>query len=124
MDFSSHKMGRFLRPVLTIVVLTAGTVCQSKKTAKSLPRQLTREMHNHSFVSAAPLARRLIQIAPQDNVSWKRLVESLIRLHDIDGATQALTAWRSTVRMPIPRMDECEGDIAREARDWPRAIAS
>lgn len=81
-------------------------------------------MRNHAFESAAPLARRLVKLDPHDNVAWKRLVQSEIRLHDLDGAAQTLADWRRNARTQLPRMDECEGDIAKEMRNLLQAAAA
>ena len=88
---------------------------------KTLRVQLSHELRHHSYDKAVPIARRLIELAPQDNGVWKRLVQVQVGLHDLDRVKQTLAEWRKTVRSPTPRLDEYEGDLARENRDLSRA---
>jgi tetratricopeptide (TPR) repeat protein len=87
-------------------------------------------MRHHSYESAVPLARRVIRIAPQDQRIWKRLVQAQIGLHDLDDARVTLSDWRARVRPLSGRVDEFEGDIAREEGNrsttlqaWQKSIA-
>ena len=109
-----------------LVCLVALVGCESEKTreVKMVRKLLAREMRSHSYESAAPLARRLVQLTPADNVAWKRLVQSQIRLHDLDGARKTLADWRTTSKTPLPKMDECDGDIAHAEQDFPKALAA
>jgi tetratricopeptide (TPR) repeat protein len=104
-------------------LLTAtGCEPQNVREEKALRRQLIREMRNHSYESAAPIARQLIRLQPQDSRIWKRLVQAQIGLHDFDGAKQTLLQWRETVQPTPVRTEEYEGDIAREEGDKARAL--
>lgn len=100
--------------------------CESEKVReeKALRKELVREMRSHSYESVAPLARRLVQLKPHDNVAWKRLVQSEIRLHDLDGARQTLAQWRKSAQSSLPRMEECEGDIAHDERNLSGALVA
>lgn len=103
---------------------------QNVREEKALRTELAHEMRHHSYESAVPLARRVIRIAPQDQRIWKRLVQAQIGLHDLDGARITLSDWRARVRPLSGRVDEFEGDIAREEgnrstalQSWQKAIA-
>jgi tetratricopeptide (TPR) repeat protein len=102
-----------LRWLMAVLFLWA---CQPQnvREEKALRRQLTHEMHHHSYESAIPLARRLIRIAPQDQKLWQSLVQAQIGLHDFDGARVSLGDWRATVHPFSGRVDEFEGDILEE----------
>src|SRR4051794_16484497 len=91
----------------------AGCEPENVREEKMLRRQLTREIHNHAYETAVPIARKLVQMQPQDSKLWKRLVQAQISLHDIDGAKQTLVDWRARVQPPPTRADLFEGDIAR-----------
>jgi tetratricopeptide (TPR) repeat protein len=121
MSFSLRAKIDNLFCALAMVALAA---CQPEnvREEKALHRQLMREMRNHSYESALPVARRLIQLQPQDSRVWRRLVEAQIGLHDLDGAKQTLADWRNSVQPTPSRTDEYEGDIAREEHDFPRAL--
>ncbi len=106
----------------SLLLVVTGCEAEKDRETKALRKQLVKEMRNHSYESAAPLARRLTQTNPSDDAAWKRLVQAHLHLHDIDGAKQALAEWRKNARTPLPRMEECEGDIAREARDLASAL--
>jgi tetratricopeptide (TPR) repeat protein len=123
-----------LRGDLTVAVAVVAALCscqpQSVREEKALRAQLSHELRHHSYESAIPLARRVIRIAPQDKRAWKKLVAAQIGLHDLDGAKQTLAEWRRTVRPLSSRVDELEGDIAREESDfdsarraWEKAVA-
>jgi tetratricopeptide (TPR) repeat protein len=98
------------------------SACQprSVREEKALRRQLAHELRHHSYQSAVPLARQLIQRHPQDESAWKHLVQAQLGLHDLDGAKQTLADWRKT--SPSPRVDEYAGDVARDEHDLPRAL--
>ena len=124
MSFSFHaKIDNLFRAV-AVAAVVALAACQPEnvREEKALRRQLMREMRNHSYESALPVARHLIQLQPQDSRVWRRLVEAQIGLHDLDGAKQTLADWRNSVQPPPSRTDEYEGDIAREEHDFPRAL--
>ena len=98
-----------------ILAALLGTLlsCQPKNVSeeKTLRLQLAHEIRQNSYVSAIPLARRILRIAPQDHKAWKRLVQAQIGLHDFDGARVSLGDWRLAVQPLSPRIDEFEGDI-------------
>lgn len=100
--------------------------CEPEKVReeKLLRRELAHEMRSHSYESAAPLARRLIELHPRDHLAWKRLVKAQIGLHDLDGAKETLADWRRKVQPAPPKIDEYEGDIAHETRNFPEALAA
>jgi tetratricopeptide (TPR) repeat protein len=123
-----HGRGRFVL-LLAMIVMPA---CQPQnvREEKAMRRQLTHEMHHHSYESAVPLARRLIRIAPQDQKLWQNLVQAQIGLHDFDGARVSLGDWRATVRPVSGRVDEFEGDILQDEGNtgaalqaWQRSLA-
>jgi tetratricopeptide (TPR) repeat protein len=118
-------MKRLVLPVCSIL-LWGITGCEdsASRQEKALRVQLGRALRHHSYESALPLARRLIEAAPQDNSAWKHLVKAQLGLGDLDGAKQTLAQWRKVVRSPSPRLDEYEGDIAQEEHDTARALQS
>lgn len=98
---------------------------------KTLRIQLIHEIRDHSYDKAVLTARRLIELTPQDDSVWRRLVQAQFGLHDLDGAEQSLIAWRKTVRSPASRLDEYEGDLANDRHDsararqaWEKALAA
>lgn len=113
---------RLCAVAIASAIALAGCEPENVREEKALRRQLTREMRTHSYVTAVPLARRLVQMQPQDSTLWKRLVQAQIALRDFDGAKQTLAGWRATVQPAPTKTDEYEGDIAREERDFPRAL--
>src|SRR5215212_2435111 len=97
---------------------------ESVRQEKALRRQLVHELRNHSYASAAPIARQLLQRKPADERLWKQLVHAQIGLQDFDGAKQSLQRWRTAVPKPSVRASEFEGDIARDERDYSTAFAA
>jgi tetratricopeptide (TPR) repeat protein len=106
--------------------LILAVLCGCKKSApteeKTLRTKLAYELRHHSYEQALPVARRLLEIAPQDNGVWKRLVQAQIALHDLDGAADTLGQWHKIVRSPTTRLEEYEGDLAREKQDPQRSL--
>jgi tetratricopeptide (TPR) repeat protein len=107
---------------MTMAFVLPGCQPQSVREEKTLRSQLAHELRNHSYESAVPLARHVIQIAPQDNNAWKNLVQAQIGLHDFDGARRTLADWRQTVRPLSARPDKFQGDIALEEGDFAGAL--
>jgi tetratricopeptide (TPR) repeat protein len=122
MTFFSRSRAKS-RVFVTCFLLLILVGCKKAATSeeKTLRVQLSHELRHHSYDKAVPIARHLIELAPQDNNIWKRLVQAQLGLHDLDGVKQTLAEWRKTVRSPTPRLDEYEGDLARESGDLPRA---
>ncbi len=112
----------FYMGIAATALAIVGCQPENVREEKALRRQLTHEMRNHSFESAAPIARHLIQLQPQDSRIWRRLVEAQMALHDFEGAKQTLADWRETVKPAPMRTEEFEGDIAYEEHDLPRAL--
>jgi tetratricopeptide (TPR) repeat protein len=123
--FVTHELKRGVLPICTILLCgIASCENSASRQEKALRVQLSRALRHHSYESALPLARRLIEAAPQDNSAWKQLVQAQLGLRDLDGAKQTLAQWRKAVRSPSPRLDKFEGDIAKEEHDTARALQS
>jgi len=105
-------------------LLTTGCQPESVRQEKALRRQLVHELRNHSYVTAVPIARQLLQHKPHDERLWKQLMQAQMGLHDLDGAKDTLQRWRTAVKSPPPRLDEFQGDIAREERDYSNALSA
>jgi tetratricopeptide (TPR) repeat protein len=123
-DPPSRRYGAASNYICIAAVALTLAACQPSdvREEKALRRQLANELHHHSYQSAVPLARQLLQRQPKDNSAWKRLVQAQIGLHDFDGAKQSLADWRKAVQPPPHRADEYEGDIARAEGDLTSAL--
>ena len=105
---------------LILIALVLGCRKQPPPEDKVLRTQLARELRQHSYEMALPLARRLTQLTPLDNRAWKRLAQAQFRLGDLAGVAQTLREWRKTVATPDPRLTEYEGDLAKQNHDFVR----
>jgi tetratricopeptide (TPR) repeat protein len=110
--------------VVAFGLLLPGCQPESVRQEKTLRRQLVHELRNHSYATAAPIARQLLQRKPRDERIWKQLVQAQIGLHDLDGAKQSLQRWRSVIPSTSIRADEFQGDIAREEHDYQTALSN
>jgi tetratricopeptide (TPR) repeat protein len=119
--YSRFQAKALLFVVCLVVTVPAGCRKSAPLENKTLRIQLMHEIRDHSYDKAVPTARRLIELTPQDNSVWKRLVQAQFGLHDLDGAKQTLIEWRKTVQSPASRLDEYEGDLANERHDSVRA---
>jgi len=123
------KARLFLAAIL--IVAPIGCKKQPPPENKVLRMQLAHELRHHSYDKALPIARRLIELTPQDNSAWKRLTQAQFGLRDFDGASQTLIEWRRTIAAPDPRLDEYEGDLANKKHDsaharqvWEKILAA
>jgi tetratricopeptide (TPR) repeat protein len=124
-SFSERALKQhFFLPLPGILVLLAACQPESARQEKALRRQIAHELQNHSYVSAAPLARQLVQRAPQDERAWKYLLQAEVGLHDLEGARQSLGEWRKTVKSPSLKAEDYEGDIAREGHQFAAALTA
>lgn len=112
------------RFALLAAILLAGCQPESVRQEKTLRRQLVHELRNHSYATAAPIARQLLQGKPHDERLWKQLVHAEIGLHDLDGAKESLQRWQSAITSPSFRLEEFKGDIAREEHNYPPALSA
>lgn len=98
--------------LLVLALATNGcrrTISGEEKEARG---QLRRALQNHSFAQAVPLARRVLQFAPNDNGAWARLAQAQTGLGDRTGLRQTLAAWQRTVKRTSGKFDEYRGDLA------------
>jgi tetratricopeptide (TPR) repeat protein len=114
----------FWFPAVMTCLLLSGCQPESVRQERNLRRQLSHELHNHSFATAAPIARQLLQKRPRDERLWKQLVQAQLGLHDLDGARESLQHWRAAIPSPSIRAEEFHGDIVREEHDYPAALAA
>src|SRR3954469_23755737 len=103
-------------------VLFAGCQPEAVRQEKEQRRQLVHELRHHSYATAAPLARQLLQRKPKDERLWRQLIRAQLGLHDLEGAKDTLRKWRAAIPTPSPRANEFEGDIAREERNSQLAL--
>ena len=95
-----HRQLQAKAPLFLAAVLIAAPVGCKKQPPpanKVLRMQLAHELRHHSYDKALPIARRLIELTPQDNSAWKRLAQAQFGLRDFDGASQTLIEWRRTI---------------------------
>jgi tetratricopeptide (TPR) repeat protein len=121
---------RFLRQAHTTAValiitsLFAFSACNraASKEEKALRAELRQALHEHAYEKASELARRHLQLRPQDNGSWDRLVRAQFGLRDAAGVKQALEDWRRNVSKPSSNLEEYTGDLAIEQHDPTGAV--
>jgi|1185.fasta_scaffold03754_2 tetratricopeptide (TPR) repeat protein len=111
-------------PAVFGVLWLSGCQPESVRQERNLRRQLSHELHNHSFATAAPIARQLLQRKPRDERLWKQLIQAQLGLHDLEGARESLQRWHTTIPSPSIRAEEFHGDIAHEEHDYPAALAT
>jgi tetratricopeptide (TPR) repeat protein len=116
--------GLLLAGLICFGLLGASCQPESVRQEKALRRQLAHELHNHSYATATPIARQLLQRKPHDEKLWRQLLQAQIGLHDLDGAKESLQRWSSTIASPSIRVDEFRGDIAREDHDFQTSLSS
>lgn len=116
----ARKIDIYLCLVCTLGL--SGCAPKAVREEKSLSRQLLHEIRNHSYESAVPIARELIRRRPQDPRYWRRLVQAEMGLHDYEGAHETLVQWRAAAQPAPARIDELEGDLARDEHDPARAM--
>ena len=109
---------------LSLGLLLPACQPENVRQEKALRRQLVRELRNHSYASAAPIARQILQKRPHDERIWKQLTQAQMGLHDLEGAKQTLQRWRTTIPTASVRADEFDGDIAREERRYEASLSS
>ena len=123
---------RTTRVFVALLLLASTPGCKKRPPPeeKVLRTQLTRELRQHSYEKALPIARRLTELTPLDNRAWKGLAHAQFRSRDFAGAAQTLKEWRKTVPEPDPRLIEYEGDIAKANHDlvharkaWEKVLA-
>jgi tetratricopeptide (TPR) repeat protein len=113
------KLQAFVAVIL--IALLLGCRKQPPPEDEVLRAQLARELRQHSYETALPMARRLTQLAPLDNRAWKQLAQAQFHLRDLEGVGQTLREWRNTIATPDPRLTEYEGDLAKQKHDFARA---
>ncbi len=113
--------------LLLALLLTLGasgcrrTISPEEKTAREEVREA---LQKRSFERAVPLARRVLQFAPNDNGAWARLAQAQFGMRDLQGLRQTLAAWRGAVRKTSAKFDEYRGDLAYAENRPEEALAA
>ncbi len=113
-----------LLPALLVVLGTAGcrrTIGPEEKAARQEVREALQE---RAFERAVPLARRVLQFAPNDNGAWARLAQAQFGIRDLKGLRQTLADWRGAVRKTSAKFDEYRGDLALAENHPAEALAA
>ena len=107
----------------TILALTA---CQraALKEEKALRAELQKALADQNYGHAVELARRHLQLRPQDNGTWDRLVRAQFGMNDLDGVSRSLDDWRNAVPEVPPNHGEYVGDYAAAKGDDAWAVAA
>jgi tetratricopeptide (TPR) repeat protein len=125
MSFSRAHLVLFLSLVLV------GGCRRSVSPEEMTTRRAVREaLHGRAFNRAVPLARKVLDFAPNDDGAWARLAQAQLGARDLTGLRQTLGDWRSAVKKRSAKYDELRGDLARaEGRQaealsaWKEAVA-
>ncbi len=110
--------------VLALLLGAAGcrrTITPEEKSARAEVRAALEE---RAFARAVPLARRVLQFAPNDNGAWARLAQAQFGLRDLKGLRQTLADWRGAVRKTSAKFDEYRGDLALAENRPAEALAA
>jgi len=97
---------------------------RTTKEEKSLRADLRQALHEHSYDKAADLAHRILELQPQDNGTWDRLVQAEFGKRDLATVKQTLDEWQRAVKKPSPNLEEYRGDLAAEQREPSLAVQS
>ena len=122
---------RFFRqrfhPGLAVAVIASALLCNGCHRKKSpeernLRHDLQQALAQHSYRDAELLARRVLQLAPNDDGIWARLVQAQCGAGNLPAAKETFAAWRSAVRHPSSKLDEYIGDVALAGNDPAAAL--
>ena len=107
-----------------IVASLALPGCQrtSSKEEKALRAELRKAVDEQAYDRAVELARRHLQLRPQDNGTWDRLVRAQFGRQELAAVKQSLDDWRKAVPHPPLKLDEYTGDLALAQKDDAAAI--
>lgn len=126
MTFSRNQAFRALGITTVAAVLSALPGChhslsEAEKADRATLRQALRE---HAYERATTLAERIVQLHPDENGAWDRLLQAHAGSHDAAGAKATLERWRRAVRQPSAKLDEYTGDFASAGGDAAQALQS
>lgn len=96
----------------------------AKKHEKTLRAELRKAIDEQAYGRAVELARQHLQLRPQDNGTWDRLVRAQFGLQDLPAVSQSLDDWRNAVPKPSLNLDEYAGDYAAAKKDDAWAVAA
>jgi tetratricopeptide (TPR) repeat protein len=91
---------------------------------KALRAELRKAIDEQAYGRAAELARQHLQLRPQDNGTWDKLLRAEFGLNDLAAVSQSLDDWRSAVPQPSLNLDEYAGDYAAAKKDDAWAVAA
>jgi tetratricopeptide (TPR) repeat protein len=96
----------------------------ASKEERALRAELRKALDEQNYERAAELARRHLELKPQDNGTWDRLVRAQFGLGDLARVKQTLDDWRRSVPKPSIKLDEYSGDLAAAQKNDAAAIAA
>ena len=84
--------------------------------------QLKKAQRREAYEQIAPIARKILEFAPQDNKVWAALAQAQLETGDMEGIRKTLEEWRRRVERPSPKLDEYDGNVAHHEKDFSRAL--
>ena len=91
---------------------------------RALRAELRKAIEEQAYGRAAELARQHLQLRPQDNGTWDKLLRAEFGLNDLGAVSQSLDDWRNAVPQPSLNLDEYAGDYAAAKKDDAWAVAA
>ncbi len=124
MSFSRNQAFRAVGITAVAAALSALPGCRrslsdAEKADRATLRQALRE---HAYERATTLAERIVQLHPDENGAWDRLLQAHAGMHDTAGAKATLERWRRAVPQPSAKLDEYTGDFASATGDAAHAL--
>ena len=125
MPFRFLRQAYIAAAAAVVVALLGLPACNraASREEKALRAELRQALHDQAYEKAAKLARRHLELRPQDNGTWDRLVQAHLGLRDLAGVEQTLEQWRRTVPTPSINLEEYTGDLAAAKTTAPRGKA-
>ena len=105
-----------------LLLLLAGCRRGAAKEEIALRAELRKALRNHSYEEAAALAHRAVELNPQENGNWDRLVQAEFGRRDFVKVRQTLDEWSRTIKNPSRNLIEYTGDLAKEENNPSAAL--
>src|SRR5919112_638336 len=119
MRFRLFRQARVALAMALFSAIAALPACHRATTQreKALRAELRKAIDEQAYGRAAELARQHLQLRPQDNGTWDKLLRAEFGLNDLAAVSQSLDDWRNTVLHPSLNLNEYAGDYAAAKKD-------
>jgi tetratricopeptide (TPR) repeat protein len=115
---NGRPLVRFLRLSFFLLLCASNPLLSADKQLSQLRAQLKAAKGAADNPAIIELSRRIVAITPGDSDVWETLAQTELETEDLDRLQQTLDAWQKAVRHPPAAVEDFQGTLCFERKDY------